>query len=857
MTNTLTGIERRELAKVTAGKIRLLFAPDQIVESRVLNVKNGRWSAVHFGYYDQQHLVELVTGALSLTDRARGCYFTVNPVDPAFLARRANRIAEARNDPTVADGNIMGRRWMIVDCDAGQVAGVSANDLEKAATVELANEVKDSLCEAGFPFPVVIDSGNGTALLFRVDLPADDGGLIKRCLESLASRFRNGKAHVDPKVFNASRIYRLPGTLNRKGDSTADRPHRRCQIRELPEDLTTVATLEQLEQLASLVVKPEKAAHEAAPSKNGPRKPSKSQTVERRAIAYLAKMEPGIQGQHGSDPTLYAARVVVYGFDLGQERGFELLSAHYNQRCQPPWPDDQLRRKCKEADEKPFDQPRGWLLDKKRTETQKPDALPASGVDGESQLIFSNFEEQWLDGQDHPTCIGLSAQIIRTRLSAKTGDWPRRVGSALFVPDGNRGPLFLTKPVDLFAWIQCIFPSNSENLIQWSDRGTTMVSRTELHAYLSQTATRYEAIESAPHEPMLEGHFYIHPTVSDGDGAALETLLARFAPATIEDLQLIKAFLLTLAWGGPYGQRPAFLFTGQDDDDHMGRGLGKTTLVRMVARLFGGTFDIRLDDDWGDVIKRLLSNTECATQRVVLLDNVKRARFSWGDLEAFITSERINGRKMYVGDSSRPNGFTVAITLNGASLSKDLAQRCIIVKLRRPIYSGNWESDTAAFIDAHRWKIVGDLLAILKRPVIQLASFSRWGIWQHEILGRLECPEVLARLIQERRDGVDDDQEEAELIRDAIANELQVRGHGDPDRTSTRIPASVMAQIVGQALNERLSTTAVGTKLRSMAGAIPELTKAKSGSRRYWLWSGKFAWGDPEDLHSEPVLDTG
>src|SRR5262249_12337799 len=35
---------------------------------------------------------------------------------------------------------------------------------------------------------------------------------------------------------------------------------------------------------------------------------------------------------------------------------------HYNPRCQPPWPETDLRHKAEEADKDNFDKPRGWLL---------------------------------------------------------------------------------------------------------------------------------------------------------------------------------------------------------------------------------------------------------------------------------------------------------------------------------------------------------------------------------------------------------------------------------------------------------------------------------------------------------------
>ena len=49
-----------------------------------------------------------------------------------------------------------------------------------------------------------------------------------------------------------------------------------------------------------------------------------------------------------------------------------------------------------------------------------------------------------------------------------------------------------------------------------------------------------------------------------------------------------------------------------------------------------------------------------------------------------ITTDIISGKRLYMGEGRRPNTITHVITLNGASLSKDLAQRCIPIKLARP-----------------------------------------------------------------------------------------------------------------------------------------------------------------------------
>ncbi len=83
----------------------------------------------------------------------------------------------------------------------------------------------------------------------------------------------------------------------------------------------------------------------------------------KRAAAYLAKCDAAISGQGGHDTTMSAARAIVWGFDLGESTGFQLLADHYNPRCQPPWSEKELRHKCADAATKPCDKPRGWLLE--------------------------------------------------------------------------------------------------------------------------------------------------------------------------------------------------------------------------------------------------------------------------------------------------------------------------------------------------------------------------------------------------------------------------------------------------------------------------------------------------------------
>ncbi len=81
-----------------------------------------------------------------------------------------------------------------------------------------------------------------------------------------------------------------------------------------------------------------------------------------RARKYLAKMPPAVSGQRGHDALMTAARVLVHGFELPTGEAYELLAGEFNPRCLPPWSEKEIRHKIAEAGSKPFDKPRGWLL---------------------------------------------------------------------------------------------------------------------------------------------------------------------------------------------------------------------------------------------------------------------------------------------------------------------------------------------------------------------------------------------------------------------------------------------------------------------------------------------------------------
>src|SRR5262249_14750075 len=110
------------------------------------------------------------------------------------------------------------------------LANVAATDAEKAEARKVAERIKFQLDANDWPEPIEVDSGNGFYLYYRVDLPRDEGGICEKILKKQSSAFSNELAEVDEKNLITSRIMRVPGPLNRKGEDPPDRPLRRAKI---------------------------------------------------------------------------------------------------------------------------------------------------------------------------------------------------------------------------------------------------------------------------------------------------------------------------------------------------------------------------------------------------------------------------------------------------------------------------------------------------------------------------------------------------------------------------------------------------------------------------------------------------
>jgi hypothetical protein len=223
--------------------LRMVVPPGSTFELRLLGERKGQ---VDSGYFNTTH--DAATAICSAQGWYKGMYFTPNPVLPDLLARSANHIKPWAQTTTL-DPEIVRRRWLLLDIDPRRPANISSSDAEHTAALNKASTIKATLTALyGFPDPMVVDSGNGAHLLIPMNEENSDEvrDEVQTFLRIAQVLFKDETCEIDPVNFNAARIWRVPGTWARKGDSTPDRPHRRSKVLSPPDPFRSLSIVDLL-----------------------------------------------------------------------------------------------------------------------------------------------------------------------------------------------------------------------------------------------------------------------------------------------------------------------------------------------------------------------------------------------------------------------------------------------------------------------------------------------------------------------------------------------------------------------------------------------------------------------------------
>lgn len=170
------------------------------------------------------------------------------------------------------------------------------------------------------------DTGPRARVFMRLSR-AVTGEEYRRIYGAIAAGFAKAGFVVDRQASDPSRFWFLP--------SMPPPPNGRfrfstCRGRAIDAD-------------AALAANPPPAAPEPPPPPSGP-----VGDVETRAAAYLDRCDVAISGSGGHRTTFLVAQRLVRGFGLDESTAYRLM-ASWNQRCEPPWKEWELRRKIRQA----------------------------------------------------------------------------------------------------------------------------------------------------------------------------------------------------------------------------------------------------------------------------------------------------------------------------------------------------------------------------------------------------------------------------------------------------------------------------------------------------------------------------
>ncbi len=190
----------------------------------------------------------------------RNVYVTVNEIREGYRESYSEKL---EGGTAVKANDIIRLRHLVSDIDPLKPKGVTdpATESEHAASYAVRRQLKQHLTSRGWPLPVEMSSGNGCYLIYRIDLPnnTEHVELIRRVLASLGNLYDSKDAKVDRNVHDPGRVFRLAGTINRKGDESSERPYRVASLISVPEgdDLKPVSE-EQLREIASNEIESQK-----------------------------------------------------------------------------------------------------------------------------------------------------------------------------------------------------------------------------------------------------------------------------------------------------------------------------------------------------------------------------------------------------------------------------------------------------------------------------------------------------------------------------------------------------------------------------------------------------------------------
>jgi len=206
------------ISKVMARRwIQQLIDDNGAVELRV-NM-DGMWMS---GWFDD--MAAMSRSAQQY--RKYNLYTSINPSSAAIIANEVNRAQGITNKTVTAVHRLF------FDFDPERPVDTIATDALLAEAKSRALAFRAEMHSRGWPQPAFAMSGNGCHLMYRSGFkePGKFLPFYKRLHGELVKKYSDDAIKLDAAVKNPGRLTRLYGSVNRKGTSTPELPHRTSVI---------------------------------------------------------------------------------------------------------------------------------------------------------------------------------------------------------------------------------------------------------------------------------------------------------------------------------------------------------------------------------------------------------------------------------------------------------------------------------------------------------------------------------------------------------------------------------------------------------------------------------------------------
>jgi len=131
----------------------------------------------------------------------------------------------------------------------------------------------------------------------------------------------------------------------------------------------------------------------------------------------------------------------------------------------------------------------------------------------------------------------------------------------------------------------------------------------------------------------------------------------------------------------------------------------------------------------------------------------------------------------------------------------------------------------------------------------KIKKHGRWAEWEAAVLSKVRNPLKCQQTVMKRQQAIDDDQDEADLVKQHIAGKLQSE-RLDPNRCHVFLPSIVLASWITEVVGKTMPPTKVTPYLKTLG--IPELLRpGRTAKKAGWIWKGQKAKKGEELKHWE------